>query len=77
MNRYPYIGLFGIAFGEKIDLTRQTTFIRALFIRHNTAIVISTNYNYYRRFIGIVTNLDEVDFTDEKQHGDNYVSLYR
>lgn len=72
MNRYPYIGLWG-----KIDLTRKTTFIRALFIRYNTAIVISTNYDYYRRFVGIVTNLDEIDFTDEKQHGDKYVSLYR
>jgi len=72
MDRYPYIGFWG-----KIDLTRKTTFIRVLFIRYNTAIVINTNYDYYRRLIGTVIGLDEIDFTDEKQHGDNYVSLYR
>ena len=71
MDRYPYIGFWGRT------ENKETTFIRALFIRYNRAIVINTNYDYYRRFIGTGIGLDEIDFTDEKQLGDKYVSLYR
>jgi hypothetical protein len=69
MDRYPYIGFWGRT------ENRETTFIRVLFIRYNTAIVINTNYDYYRRLIGTVIGLDEIDFTDEK--GDEHVSLHR